>query len=374
MSESTRWVGRRGFLRALGVVGAGIVVSACRPLRPEDIGLRERNNEDVDPLRPNGADDGPIGVQEEGGPLDRANGAVERDRQTTRVFYTPAYAGAAMSFETTRKSRWIATSLETSPIPGLRLSSHRSVTEAELLGVHDLAYVSAVRTGEPRRLAESQGFDWDPELWTMVLASNGGVLAAIDAALEDGVSGALASGLHHARRDRGAGFCTFNGLALGVRHAQARGKRRILVLDLDAHCGGGTVSLIGDLPGVLHVDVSVSSYDDYTPTGEHKLDILRDAETYLPTVEKRLGELDKKPFDLCIYNAGMDPFEGCAIGGLRGVTRKILETRERLVFDWCRRRELPIAFVLAGGYLGDGLDEAGLVGLHRLTLEVAART
>jgi hypothetical protein len=42
------------------------------------------------------------------------------------------------------------------------------------------------------------------------------------------------------------------------------------------------------------------------------------------------------------------------------------------VFDWCRSRGLPIAFVLAGGYLGRHLDEARLVDLHRLTLSAAA--
>ena len=68
----------------------------------------------------------------------------------------------------------------------------------------------------------------------------------------------------------------------------------------------------------------------------------------------------------------MDPFEGCDIGGLPGITSEILAARERLVFEWCRERELPIAFVLAGGYVGDRLDEAGLVDLHRLTLSAAA--
>jgi hypothetical protein len=64
----------------------------------------------------------------------------------------------------------------------------------------------------------------------------------------------------------------------------------------------------------------------------------------------------------------MDPFEGCDTGGLEGITREMLATRERLVFEWCRARDLPVAFVLAGGYLGPGLDVAGLVDLHRLTL------
>jgi acetoin utilization deacetylase AcuC-like enzyme len=78
--------------------------------------------------------------------------------------------------------------------------------------------------------------------------------------------------------------------------------------------------------------------------------------------------------DVCLYNAGMDPYQGCAIGGLAGIDRGVLEERERLVFEWCRRQGLPIAFVLAGGYLGPGLDRAGLADLHRLTLEAAAAT
>jgi hypothetical protein len=68
----------------------------------------------------------------------------------------------------------------------------------------------------------------------------------------------------------------------------------------------------------------------------------------------------------------MDPHEGCAIGGLRGITKEVLAEREKHVFEWCNRRGLPIAFVPAGGYVSFELDEAALVGLHRLTVEQAA--
>jgi hypothetical protein len=51
----------------------------------------------------------------------------------------------------------------------------------------------------------------------------------------------------------------------------------------------------------------------------------------------------------------------------------ILAERERIVFDWCRQRRIPVAFVLAGGYIGSELNEAGFVDLHRLTLSSAAR-
>ena len=104
-----------------------------------------------------------------------------------------------------------------------------------------------------------------------------------------------------------------------------------------------------------------------------RFESLRDADEYLGEIERGLHDVRRRGphFDLCLYNAGMDPFEGCDTGGLTGITSEMLLARERLVFDWCRERELPIAFVLAGGYVGGRLDEQGLVDLHRLTLSAA---
>lgn len=295
------------------------------------------------------------------------------EARAIRVFYMPAYAGSAHAFETTRKARWVAESLSAEPIPGIALAAHASLTETDLLLVHEPAYVSAVRTGVPRELAESQGFAWDPELWPMVLASNGGVHAAAVQARRSGVAGALSSGLHHARRERGLGFCTFNGLAIAALRAMADGVRRVLVIDLDAHCGGGTHSLLGANPGVRLMDVAVDGFDHYQPLKPHTLDVVRNAKDYLATIQARLLELQAQAFDLCLYNAGMDPHQHCPVGGLAGVDQDVLATREQMVFSWCRQRALPVAFVLAGGYLGPRLDQAGLIGLHRLTLAAATR-
>ncbi len=292
------------------------------------------------------------------------------------VYYDPSYVMAGYSYETTRKARWVADSLAQNPIPRLELIAPRSLEEAEIAAVHDPVYVQAIRTGQPKTLAQSQGFVWDPQLLPAVLASNGG---AVEAALRvfrtaGRVAGSLSSGLHHAHRTYGLGNCTFNGLALATRAALAAGAKNVLVLDLDAHCGGGTNELVGSDPRVWHTDIAVHPFDKYTPAPRQTLDVVQAARSYLPTIEKRLDELkDRAPaFDLCVYNAGMDPHERCPVGGLAGVTRDVLEARERMVFQWLRERGLPAAFVLAGGYIGNGLDQGGLVGLHRLTLDAAA--
>lgn len=291
-----------------------------------------------------------------------------------RVYYSPGYVGSGYAFDTTRKARWVAGSLSEVPVPGIELAAPGPLTREQVAEVHDPDYVRAVETGLPRDLAESQGFAWDPGLWPMVLMSNGGVVAAALAALKQQVAGSLSSGLHHARRGSGAAFCTFNGLAIAAREALAAGAGSVLILDFDAHCGGGTAALIQDAPRIWQIDVSVTDYDSYASSERVWLDIVQQGTDYLAAVQRGLDEADRRGprFGLCLYNAGMDPHEGCSEGGMPGITREVLAARERMVFDWCRSREVPIAFVLAGGYVGPRLDTEGLVNLHRLTLSVAA--
>jgi acetoin utilization deacetylase AcuC-like enzyme len=309
-----------------------------------------------------------------GGPS-RAGGEWHPPRKM-RLFYSPAYVMTGVEFDTTRKAAWVADSLAERPIEGVELVAPEPLTEDALAAAHDPSYVRAVRTGEPLAAAASNGLGWDPALYPTVAASNGGaVAAALHALRSGGAAGSLSSGLHHARADEGAGFCTFNGLALGVRAAMSAGAARVLVLDLDAHCGGGTHSILRADAGVTQVDVAVSGFDPYTPSRPWTLDLVSRAGDYLPTIRRRLEELDRsgERFDLVLYNAGMDPFEGSAVGGLDGIDHAMLAEREGMVFDWARGCGRPIAFVLAGGYASGEEGRAQLVELHRETILAAWR-
>jgi acetoin utilization deacetylase AcuC-like enzyme len=114
-------------------------------------------------------------------------------------------------------------------------------------------------------------------------------------------------------------------------------------------------------------DVSTNSYDSWKSFElRHHLKVVRDSNNYLVEVEKALKHLSGIQF--LIYNAGMDPFEGCSIGGLSGITREVLQRREKLVADWCRENNVPVLFVLAGGYAGPKLDLEGVARLHLLTI------
>lgn len=61
------------------------------------------------------------------------------------------------------------------------------------------------------------------------------------------------------------------------------------------------------------------------------------------------------PFDLVLYNAGMDVHEDSAIGGAAGMTTDVIAAREQTVFEWARKRGVGVAFILAGGYTGGRL-------------------
>jgi len=282
---------------------------------------------------------------------------------------------AAESFDTTRKSGWIAESLAVEPIEGVDVVVPAPLRFEDIAAVHERTYVNAVLTGEPRRLAQAQGFEWDPGMWLSVTASNGGVVAAARAAIAEGVAGSLSSGLHHARFESGRSFCTFNGLVVAAGAVLADGVKSVLVLDLDAHCGGGTHSLIADDPRIRQVDISVCPVDTHRPAGENVCEMITDSRKYLGAIEKQLEVIDRSGWmpGLCLYNAGMDPVETCGIGGLPGISPGMLREREVTVFEWLAQRGIPVAFVLAGGYSAGRLSREGLVALHRHTIEEAAR-
>ncbi|MBI4013467.1 MAG: hypothetical protein HY359_14200 [Candidatus Rokubacteria bacterium] len=118
----------------------------------------------------------------------------------------------------------------------------------------------------------------------------------------------------------------------------------------------------------------MDGFDSYPPSNRTTLDLLDDAGAYPPKLESRLEGLDSTgaSFDLCLYNAGMDPFAECPIGGLAGMAPALLLARDRIVFAWCASRRIPVAFVLAGGYIAGDSGRARLVELHRGTIATAA--
>ncbi len=273
---------------------------------------------------------------------------------TLTVFYNDEYVNPNDA-ETRTKAEPLARMIEQGEVSGVVLKSPRSVTREQLLQIHDARYLD-------------EQWGKDPQFLASILASTGGVLAALDQAMIDGASGTLSSGLHHAQRGADNGLCYLNGLALVVLAAiEKYGLTDVGILDTDAHWGGGTFQLVGSNPKVRISDVTVSNFDSWQSSeSRHHLKMVNDPSVYLDEVKKALTHLEG--VDFLVYNAGMDPFEDCRIGGMRGITREILEERERLVAQWCLDTKTPALFTLAGGYTGTNLDLEGVARLHLSTI------
>lgn len=243
------------------------------------------------------------------------------------------------------------------------------LTGSELALAHDAEYIDAVRTGKPGGLARSNGIGWDPQLYRAVCMSNGGVRDAVLRAWRTGqTTGSLSSGLHHAGPHGGNGYCTFNGLAIAAKVALDDGATRVVILDFDAHAGGGTAAIIDGVTGIEQYDVSVSRFDGYADTPNARL-VWSNGSTYLDDIAAMLGSIDDPHrIDVAIYNAGMDPHEQA--GGVYGITTEVIARREQMVFQWAALHRVPVAWVLAGGYTGS-IDVEELASLHCLTAEAA---
>ena len=284
---------------------------------------------------------------------------------TTTTSNLPIYWGSdyvlGSGVETRTKSGPLAKILMDGEVPGVELIAPLPITREELLVIHDAQYVDGLINDE------------NPELTRSIFASTGGVRDALDAMFVNGTAGSLSSGLHHAKYGKAEGYCFVNGLALVAQRAISKHEvNKVAVLDTDAHCGGGTFELVGENEQVLLADVSCNSYDSWQPSSDrHYLEIVHNASEYLDAVTRALDHLEG--VDAIIYNAGMDPFEGCDTGGMRGITREILAERERLVAQWCEDTQTPAMFVLAGGYGGRNLDLDGVARLHLPTIKEFAR-
>lgn len=286
------------------------------------------------------------------------------------IFFSPDYVVEG-GFDTVGKAGELVDQLNSKPVFGTCISSPAPATRSDIVAVHDEDYVDNVLSGRGGQ------FSGEDESATSVLATTGGVLRAVETVLENGgCAGSLSSGLHHAKYDHGSGYCTFNGLVIGARRALTLGAKRVLILDLDAHCGGGTKELIGllrdqNIDGIEQLDISVSSFDKYHDSTFARLKIVG-ANEYLSQIEQSLDEIvDARSIDLIIYNAGMDPHERA--GGLRGITTEAIRRREAMVFEWAKSHDLPIVWVLAGGYSGESFTKRDVAALHRITVEEAAR-
>ena len=263
----------------------------------------------------------------------------------------------------------------------------------DLRRVHDPAYLEAAAAGTlPPEMQRRIGFPWSPEMIERSRRSVGATIAAARAALgevrlkpdttyeasdgtDTGVAANLAGGTHHAFRDRGEGYCVFNDVAVAARVLLTeRLVARVVVVDCDVHQGNGTAAIFRDDPSVVTCSFhGANNFPFRKETSDLDVTFADGAgdEEYLSALARHVPALlnAERP-DIVFYLAGADPFEGDRLGRL-GLTIDGLRERDRLVFDACRDRAIPVAVTMSGGYAP---DVEAIVTIHVNTIREASRS
>ena len=211
----------------------------------------------------------------------------------------------------------------------------------------------------------------------------GGGLAVLEAVIhgraEAGMALVRPPG-HHALPDKAMGFCLLNTIAILARHAQARGFRRVMIVDFDVHHGNGTQAIFESDPEVLFISTHQAGIypgsGPWTDRGEgNHINVPLPAgagDHAFHTITKDLIEplgRRHKP-DLVLVSAGFDAHWRDPLANLQLTLegyRAIAHALASLAREVSQGR---IVFVLEGGYD----PEVVTGGVHSLLSAIAGKT
>lgn len=275
----------------------------------------------------------------------------------------PADAPGGYSKSPTKPRRFLEFLRATPVWPHLQLrGDFAPLSREQLLLAHTPAYVEAFLTGEPRWLAEGNGLAWSPQFRDSVLLTNGCLLAAITAAVEQPQTLAMApvSGFHHARPSGGSGFCTFSGQVIAALQLYRQRGLRGAWIDLDGHFGNSIEDSRGFAPDL---DVAIARGLNINPSGEHA--------AYLASLEAELTRLAQQAdlgfVDYVCVAHGADSHEWDQLGS-QCTTAEWLAAADLTYRTLAEIRQanpqIGVVLALFGGYRDD--HPASVLGLHAM--------
>ena len=272
---------------------------------------------------------------------------------TVFVYSEGYYADIGAHVFPVEKYRLVYQQLVARGLIGGNLIEPAPASQADLLLVHDRDYVEDLMHARPTERTMSSEMPISKEIVRAFFLAAGGSIRACEEALRAGCAVNLAGGFHHAFPDHAEGFCYINDMAVAVRRVQ--GQRiglRVAVVDCDLHQGNGTAFIFKNDESVY--TFSIHQRDLYPLKQDSSWDIhLKNGvgdEEYLGHLEKAIPAiLEKFKPGFLLYQAGADPYEGDQLGDLR-LTIAGLKERDALVFGECKKRGVPVAALLGGGY------------------------
>lgn len=148
----------------------------------------------------------------------------------------------------------------------------RLASRTEIERFHTSAYVDRVRELSELGYGMLDAGDTPayPGVYEAAAHTVGGTLEALTAIMEGEITRAFIpiGGLHHAARDRAAGFCVFNDCGVAIEVAMdVYGLERVAYVDIDAHHGDGVFYGFETDPRALFADIHEDGRYLYPGTG-----------------------------------------------------------------------------------------------------------
>ena len=227
-----------------------------------------------------------------------------------------------------------------------------------VLAVHSQEYVTdLLQLSLDAKAARKIGFPLSAQLVERELRIAQGTILGCQKALSTGVAFNIAGGTHHAFTNRGEAFCMLNDQAIGAQFLLDNHlASKILMVDLDVHQGNGTAEIFANNDRFFTFSMhgktnypfkkEVSDLDIDLPDGT------TDAQ-FLGILNQRLPKLieQQKP-DFIFYLAGVDILASDKLGKL-SCTLEGCKKRDELVFELCKKNQIPVQVSMGGGYSPD---------------------
>ena len=164
---------------------------------------------------------------------------------------------------------------------------------------------------------------------------------------------------HHAMRDRAMGFCLFNNVAVGIRHAlTAHGLQRAAVVDFDVHHGNGTEDIFAADPRVVMVGTfqyPLYPYSGVDPAGPNMHNVPLSpgsgSEAFRKAITERcIPALDAHRPQIIFVSAGFDAHREDPLANLKLTDADFAWVTGQIVEVAARHANGRIVSSLEGGY------------------------
>lgn len=224
-----------------------------------------------------------------------------------------------------------------------------------LCAVHTPAYANAVWEGTlGKKEIRRMGLPWSKSLAIRSRLAVQGTINAGLMALQDGISGNLAGGTHHAMPGHGEGFCVYNDVAVAVKVLRmSKWVNKVLIVDCDVHQGNGNAHFFDKNEDVFTFSMhGKKNYPFIKPSSTFDIGLDDDTgdKEYLQILIDALDKIfrDFSP-DIVFYLGGIDPLKTDHFGRL-SLTPDGLERRERVIINTFTQKSIPLVLLLSGGY------------------------